>query len=679
MIVSDLTLCSLGDTVQQMPSRARWLAPLLGCAVAACSGNPGPPMRIRVAYAATGGRCVVPGGGPQPDDQQLAAFKIEDAPASDLTIDSVRISIRTHAAGDVTGTFLCDRVFKLPGQAPDLKIPRMGADSIDIFAEAYAPKGAGETVPRRVAVGSLLGIKLSSSQSPSMPLPDLRLYPDERFRCLNKPMSRPRAFHSATMLPNGQVLIVGGLTPTQNAADDAFGAAPVFLTNEAEVYDPSSGAFLAVGENDAPLARAFHNAAFVGATDDGKYQILLVGGATVDPTMPAFGINTGVVFGTRLVPFDTSGTLFNPLTTAGAPSELMVYDPVAHTATRTVMGAFKPAVFQAAAAMAQSLAPAPDGIVVAGGLDWQGMPLQPTIPLNLRAEVSRGLETPPRFVALPTPRIGASLTALGDDTALLWGGQTDPMQPAGERLAGLSAKGAVKDTTIALATAPPTQFHTATLLPQATGETNRTIIVTGGFVATTMNMGQALQPPSPMQAARLLTLTVTGTVSQSTPMFSTYMFDATCSLEPRYRPAGWESAVDLGRGRVLITGGAPTVLGACNDCEDGGTDFRCATAQASLFTTPSTMSPAREKLQIPRYGHSSTLMHDGNVLIVGGVTAAAGMPRILRDVEVYNPRPIVPEVDATTGDPDDPVAADLTSSPRMPGAQSTTTPQCGAL
>ncbi|HSN32369.1 MAG TPA: hypothetical protein VLU41_06770, partial [Ideonella sp.] len=340
-------------------------------------------------------------------------------------------------------------------------------------------------------------------------------------------------------------------------------------------------------------------------------------------------------------------------------------------ATRTVMTGFTPGVFQAAAPFA-------DGIAVAGGIDWMGMPLAATIPTINRVEVSRSLETP-RLAALMTARMGATLTAFDQDTALVWGGQITPTDPAGDYVTGLMPGGTVTATSVTLATAPPTQFHTATLLPATPPSTDRTIIVTGGFIETTTNMGQALQPPAPMQAARLLTVSATGTVSQSTPTFSMYSLDSSCTMGDRYRPAGWESAVDLGRGRVLISGGAPTVLGSCNDCDDGGSDNHCSTAQATLFTAPSTLSPAREKLQIPRYGHTSTLMNDGNVLIVGGVTAAAGNPRILRDVEVYNPRPIVPAYDPTTGDPDDPVAADLPSTPRTPGAPRSAASQCGEL
>ena len=97
-----------------MPSSVRWLAALITCAAAACSGNSGPPMRIRLAHAATpDARCYVPGGGPQPDDQQLAGVTLDD-----LKIEKVRISIRVHGAGDVTGTFLCDRVLFVPRDVP---------------------------------------------------------------------------------------------------------------------------------------------------------------------------------------------------------------------------------------------------------------------------------------------------------------------------------------------------------------------------------------------------------------------------------------------------------------------------------------------------------------------------------------------------------------------------------
>lgn len=656
-----------------MPPCARRLGPLLACAVAACSGTPGPPMRIRLAHTAMDGRCFVPNVPKQPDDQQLAGATLPSPDGNDLKIEKVRISVRTHGPGDVTGTFLCDRMLNVPKDVPSLRLPRNGVQSVDIYAEAWAPLAAGDSVPRRVAVGSLLGVPLTAKT-----IADLRLYPDERFRCLNQKMNRPRAFHSATRLPDGEVLVVGGLTPTPDAADETFGMGPVYLTAEAEIYDPSSGAFVQVAEDDAPLPRAFHQAAFVGTTDDGKYQVLLIGGATADATQAAFGINTGAAPGPRIVPFDTSGTFPNPLPVKAAQAELLVYNPVDHSATRTIMAGFTPGVYQAGAALPAGTR-STDGIAVAGGIDWMSMPLAATIPTIKRAEVSRVLEAP-RFVAMPTARMGATMTALTDDAALVWGGQIAPTDPAGDYLTGLSATGTLKDTSVTLATAPPTQFHTATLLPQPTTTTNRTIVVTGGFIETTTNMGQALEPPAPMAAARLLTVSTAGTVSQSTPMFSaSYSPDSTCTRDDRYRPAGWESAVDLGRGRVLISGGAPSLAGGCNNCDDGGSDYRCSTGQASLFTAPSTISPAFEKLQIPRYGHTSTMMNDGNVLVVGGVTAAAGNPRILRDVEVYNPRPVVPLFDPSTGDPDDPVAPDLSSTPRTPGAPLNAATQCDVL
>ena len=96
------------------------------------------------------------------------------------------------------------------------------------------------------------------------------------------------------------------------------------------------------------------------------------------------------------------------------------------------MAGFTPGVYQAAAPFA-------DGIAVAGGIDWMGMPLQATIPTINRVEVSRGLETP-RFATLGAARMGATMTALDDDIALVWGGQITPTDPAGDFITGLGAR-----------------------------------------------------------------------------------------------------------------------------------------------------------------------------------------------------------------------------------------------
>jgi len=88
-------------------------------------------------------------------------------------------------------------------------------------------------------------------------------------------MEQVRAQHSATRLWNGQVLIAGGdptgLNGGGGGCTDCIGE-----TNEAEVYDPSTGTFRRTG--DMTLARASHSATML---LDGK--VLLAGGTVGDP------------------------------------------------------------------------------------------------------------------------------------------------------------------------------------------------------------------------------------------------------------------------------------------------------------------------------------------------------------------------------------------------------------
>src|SRR5205807_1752942 len=80
-------------------------------------------------------------------------------------------------------------------------------------------------------------------------------------------MSVERQFHTATLLPNGKVLLAGGLTNAGSVA-----------TATADLYDPATNTFHATG----PMAstRMHHT-----ATSLGNGVILIVGG-TMQPTSP---------------------------------------------------------------------------------------------------------------------------------------------------------------------------------------------------------------------------------------------------------------------------------------------------------------------------------------------------------------------------------------------------------
>jgi hypothetical protein len=640
----------------------------------ACGGRRGATTRFVVAHQATQPpssdvRCVPTSG--TLDDLTLQMGKIA----------TLRLSLRKHAVATDAGAFGCDIVLHVPSDVPSVRLPPMGPiapQTVDIYAEGFDAAPAG-IQPHRVAVGSLLGV------SPMAPtLPDVRLYPADSFRCLKPPMSRPRAFHSATLLPNNQVLIIGGLvaSPT-NPSAESIGLTPLYVTSDVEVYDPAKGSFTIVMDKSAnPIARAFHQVALLDGMGP-KFSLIVVGGVTApDPMQPVLGLNTGAAPGPRLVPFDTSMSILNPLSTrAATTAELIEYDPATTSLTRTKMPGLTAAAFQGSA-------PFGDGIAVAGGIDW-GEPLEMETP-DTNVGVVHGTETA-RSGMLAAARIGATLTALDDTTALVWGGAIQPSDPIGELVTGLAAGKTVTSTAVTTMGQVATQFHTATLLGLPGTADSHTLLVTGGFVETTTSMGSALEPPAAGEAARLVTVTTaTGAVTVApVNLASPYITDATCTMNNRYRGAGWEAAA-VTQGKVLVCGGAPTYLSMppCDDC-DGGSGLYCATRQASLFTPPSTLAPVTEPLQVPRFGHTATTMRDGNVLVLGGIGAGSGTPRVIADGEEYNPRPFKTTFSTSMmpSDPDDPLGADMKAMGyvRAPGKQavkvgSTTAAQpCGEL
>jgi len=120
-------------------------------------------------------------------------------------------------------------------------------------------------------------------------------------------MARARSEHTATLLPNGKVLIVGGHTSTFDLST-VFKKQPRFLAT-AELFDPATRAFTATGSMAGPKAR--HTATLL---PNGK--VLIVGGTAGSDHAP-------------------SGTaeLYDPATGVFAPSGSLAKPRSEHTAT----------------------------------------------------------------------------------------------------------------------------------------------------------------------------------------------------------------------------------------------------------------------------------------------------------------------------------------------------------
>ena len=155
-------------------------------------------------------------------------------------------------------------------------------------------------------------------------------------------MAAPRYAHTATLLPNGEVLVAGGFGDTSDCQ-----GAPVQAQNTAELYDPDKGSFSMTGNMSIP--RGGHTATLL---TNGK--VLIAGGGdqgvgcTGSVTAELYDPNTGVFTQTgsmAVARFRHTATLLKDgkvLITGGVPldssiptSTAELYDPATGIFTAT--------------------------------------------------------------------------------------------------------------------------------------------------------------------------------------------------------------------------------------------------------------------------------------------------------------------------------------------------------
>lgn len=516
-----------------------------------------------------------------------------------------------------TSALRCDVVLALDGAPTAISVPRAD-EPVDLVVEYLDDAGAvlGRGVTRDVALDDVGTV-------------DVRIAPTDTFACAPRRAAAGRAFHTATVLPDGEVLLLGGIAGPDG--DEAIEPATgLFLQARAEIYTPSTGALRTIAIPGL-VPRAFHQA-YVIDTGGDDATIAVIGGITVtgDPaTTPVAVVGTKY----RIEP---SGAAL------GAPGELLHYDSSASTFTREAVDATGEVEARGFGAL---VAPGAAIIGYVGGVDLE-LPARPAKTSADAVDPANGLRT--STVATRRGRVGATANALDADTVLVWGGDptagvTGQTPELGERFTAWSSAPAASALTLDPSSdvGPHRAFHAAARAGDGA------LIFGGGFQ---MDQGNALTPV----VATLQRLDGT-----------TLLLQTLADLGAGATPAGYGAAATVPDGDVLLAGGNPdaTALG----CSTADQSLICSIPDAWRYDSATALAARTGDLGVPRYAHALTLLADGTVLVSGGLTPSGTGLRAVTDLELYESRgladdPLLPAIDRDPGD----VARTTSGAPLAP-------------
>ena len=417
-----------------------------------------------------------------------------------------------------------------------------------------------------------------------------------------------RTFQTATLLPDGRVLVAGGVTGCNN------GACTPGLAS-AELYDPRTGSWTLASSMHQARARPMAT-----LLPDGR--VLMAGGAP-DGANNAYGspLTSAEIYDPRTGTWTATGSMHQPRSAGAAtllPGGLVLvaggwngygdalsaelYYP--STGTWTTTGSLLQAEDYEAGETATLL---PNGQVLAAGnaVDPSGNPLTDA---ELYDPHTGSWTT---SGALRQARAAQTTTLLHDGRVLVAGGKSSSDESTFFASAEIYQPFATAPSPVSATTARPGTWTLTGSMHQARGThaaallQDGTVLVAGGCKApcdTTTNLtGAELYHPD------------TGTWTPTGSMH-----------DPRIQ----FTMTRLPDGRVLAAGGCHTA-----DCSR-------VLASAELYDPHTDTWTATGSLHGPRALQAATLLPDGRVLVVGGIDSgcnAACSPFLARS-EIYDPR-----------------------------------------
>ena len=492
----------------------------------------------------------------------------------------VRLTFRDQTATGVGG-LRCDVVLPIGGATPTIAVPRRG-DPVAIWAEYFDDAGT------LLARGERHGVDLDGGDTVTV-----AAGPAGDYACAPVQPTVGRAFHSATALPTGEVLLLGGLTGTLGGDGSFLPDDGAYAIAGAELYDPVTGTVTAVAIPGL-LARAFHQAVVVGEDDRGVH-ILVVGGSGVanDPTSPG---NVAALPGSGGAPPWRPAGVDIARGRYGAralPAEYLTYHPETRTFTRLEVGAAGPTLRLEAAVSPIAYPGGP--VAVVGGRMANGN----------GTDLIEGVRPTDGSVAGTVGgrvRVGATVTMLPAGDAIVIGGDlaNDATVRAVDHLTMLGGAPGL-DAGPADTVATNRAYHAAAMLLDH-------VIAIGGLRVG----GTGVEDQGPGALAVRISNTTLAAVAIDTaaaPVAALAYLDA----------------ITLQDGGVLAAGGA-TPGTAC------GRTILCPTT-ASLRLDPdggTARVTAAGALGQARYGHRMVRLGDGTVLVTGGFVVDPADPLRLR-------------------------------------------------